>query len=101
MEAGLPLGSAMTPLMATRLHGLWLGGQHPQERGTGGSDKFCGHSPPVGSWPAQAGFTPRRWLRGTSEQQGLSPRGPPRSPVLHSHQRWSPGHLLPGFKTKG
>ena len=95
MEAGPPLGSTTPPLMVARSRGLRLGGQRPQERGTGGSDESRGHSPPwVASQPGPASHRDGGW-------GALSPRGPPRNPVLHSHPRRSPGHLLPGFKRKG
>ena len=71
-EAGPPLGPTTTPYgHKAPMDSGWVGSIPGRE--DLGVQKSPGATPPVGRCPARAGFTSRRWLVGTSEQQGLSP----------------------------
>lgn len=50
------------PRMAAKPRGLWLGGQHPQERGSGGSDESWGRNPRgVAAQPGTASHRAGGW----------------------------------------
>ena len=69
-EARLPLGSTTTPYgYKAPMDSGWVG-SIPRSEDLG-VQMSPGATPPVGRCPARAGFTSRRWLVGTSEQQGV------------------------------